>query len=372
MKRLLHALGAVGLVLTGSAVTTAGEASATAGPAAADTLICDRFGSTTIQNRYVVMNNLWGADTPQCITATSSGFAITTADHSKPTNGAPASYPAVYLGCHYTNCSPGTNLPMQLSHISSATSSIQFSYPGSGVYDAAYDIWLDPTPRKDGVNQQEIMVWFNHQGAIQPVGSRVDTATIGGRTWEVWAGSNGSNNVVSYVAPSSISNWSFGVLDFVGDVRGRGYLTNSWYLTSIQAGFEPWVGGAGLAVTSFAASVNDGGPPPPPPSGSACRVAYPTNTWNDGFTADISVVNTSSSAVNGWTLTFTFPGNQRVTNAWNATISQSGSAVRATNVSYNGSIAAGGSTSFGFQGAYSGVNASPTDFSLNGSACMTG
>jgi hypothetical protein len=39
------------------------------------------------------------------------------------TNGAPVSYTAIYLGCHYANCSPGTNLPMQVSQISSATSS---------------------------------------------------------------------------------------------------------------------------------------------------------------------------------------------------------------------------------------------------------
>jgi cellulase/cellobiase CelA1 len=101
-------------------------------------------------------------------------------------------------------------------------------------------------------------------------------------------------------------------------------------------------------------------------------VTYTPNTWNDGFTADVSVTNGSGSAVNGWRLTFSFPGNQRVTNAWNAAISQGGSAVIATNVSYNASIAAGGSASFGFQGTYNGINSSPTDFSLNGSACTTG
>jgi hypothetical protein len=251
MTRLLRALAAAGLLLAGPVVTLT-----TADPAHADTRICDRFGSTTIQNRYVVMNNLWGADTAQCINVTNSGFSLTTSNHSKPTNGAPASYPAVYLGCHYANCSPGANLPIRLSQLSSATSSITFSYPGSGVYNAAYDIWLDPTPRKDGVNQQEIMIWFNRQGSIQPVGSRTATATIGGRTWEVWSGNGASHNVVSYVAPSPVTSWNFSVLDFVNDTRSRSNVTNSWYLTSIQAGFEPWVGGAGLAITSFSAAVN--------------------------------------------------------------------------------------------------------------------
>ncbi|VBA31430.1 hypothetical protein LAUMK35_05017 [Mycobacterium pseudokansasii] len=102
----------------------------------------------------------------------------------------------------------------------------------------------------------EIMIWFNRQGSIQPVGAKVGTATVGGRNWDVWQGSNGSNNVISYLAPAPINSWSFSVLDFVSDVRNRGAITNSWYLTSIQAGFEPWNGGVGLAVDSFSATVN--------------------------------------------------------------------------------------------------------------------
>ena len=169
----------------------------------------------------------------------------------------------MFFGCHYTNCSPGTNLPIQVSQISSATSSITYRYVSGATYNASYDIWLDPSPKRDGVNQMEIMIWLNRQGPIQPIGSVVGTTHLAGRTWEVWRGSNGSNNVISYVAPSAISSLNFSVLDFINDTRNRGAITNSWYLTSIQAGFEPWQGGAGLAVTSFSANVNGGGNPPP-------------------------------------------------------------------------------------------------------------
>jgi hypothetical protein len=165
------------------------------------------------------------------------------------------SYPSVFLGCHYTNCSPGSTLPMQVSRIRNATSSISYQY-ASGTYNASYDIWLDPTPKTNGVNQMEIMIWFNRQGPIQPIGSAVGNTTIAGRSWQVWRGSNGSNNVISYVASSTINSWSFNVLDFINDVRARGAITSSWYLTSIQAGFEPWNGGVGLAVNNFSASVN--------------------------------------------------------------------------------------------------------------------
>jgi hypothetical protein len=375
MRRAIRALMAAGL-LAGAAVT----AFVVAGPAAADTQICDQFGSTTIGGRYVVMNNRWGTSAQQCINVTSTGFAIQTQQGTGSTSGAPVSYPAVYLGCHYTNCSPGTNLPLQVSAISSATSSISYQYVSGATYDAAYDIWLDPSPKKDGVNQQEIMIWFNRQGSIQPIGSVVGNATIGGRNWEVWRGSNGSNAVISYVAPSPITSWSFSVLDFINDTKNRGAITSSWYLTSIQAGFEPWIGGAGLAVTNFSAAVNSGGgptttpttqPTTQPPGNAACRVSYATNVWNSGFTANVTVTNTGSSAINGWALGFTLPNGQAITSSWNAALTGSSGAVTARNVSYNGGIAPGGNQSFGFQGTYSGSFANPPAFTLNGSTCTT-
>ncbi|MBM0233377.1 cellulose binding domain-containing protein [Micromonospora sp. STR1_7] len=375
MKRPLRALVATGLLLAGSLVAVA-----LGGNASADTQICEQYGSTVIQGRYVVQNNRWGTTAQQCINVTGSGFEITTQNGSSPTNGAPTAYPSVFFGCHYTNCSPGTNLPIQVSQISSATSSISYRYVSGAVYNASYDIWLDPSPKRDGVNQMEIMIWLNRQGPIQPIGSVVGTATLAGRTWEVWRGSNGSNNVISYVAPSAISSLNFSVLDFINDVRNRGAITNSWYLTSIQAGFEPWQGGVGLAVTSFSAAVNGGGgtppttpstPPPntPPPGSAACAVKYTANSWNNGFTADVQITNTGSSALNGWTLTYNLPGGQQVTNSWNATVSQSGSTVTARNTSHNGSVAPGGTASFGYQGTLSGAYSSPTSFSLNGATC---
>ncbi|MEU0598506.1 cellulose binding domain-containing protein [Streptomyces sp. NPDC006393] len=350
----------------------------TATPAAhADTEICDAFGSTTIQGRYVVQNNRWGTSATQCITATSTGLRITQADGSVPTNGAPKSYPSVYNGCHYTNCSPGTNLPARLSTISAAPTSISYGYVTDAVYDAAYDIWLDPTPRTDGVNRTEIMVWFNKVGSIQPVGSAVGTATVAGRSWQVWSGNNGSNDVLSFVAPSAIGSWSFDVMDFVRQAISRGLADSSWYLTSVQAGFEPWSNGAGLAVNSFSSSVTvgggsgDPGDPGDPGTPASCKVAYKTNVWQGGYTADVTVTNTGTAPVDDWRLGFTLPSGQKITNSWNATVSPSSGAVTATSLGFNARIAAGGSQSFGFQGTYTGTFAQPDRFTLNGTACTT-
>ena len=106
-------------------------------------------------------------------------------------------------------------------------------------------------------------------------------------------------------------------------------------------------------------------------SSGACKVSDAVSAWNTGLTENITVTNTSGAAVNGWKLSFTLPGGQTVTNAWNATISPSSGAVTATNVSYNAAIPPGGNTSFGFQANHTGNAAAPTGFALNGVACST-
>ena len=104
-------------------------------------------------------------------------------------------------------------------------------------------------------------------------------------------------------------------------------------------------------------------------SATGCRVAYTTSDWDTGFTANVTVTNTAATAVNGWSLRWTFPGNQVVSSAWNATVVQSGTQATATNASYNSAISPGGTVSFGFQATYSGTNPHPEAFTLNGAAC---
>ncbi|WP_327043109.1 PHB depolymerase family esterase [Micromonospora ureilytica] len=112
-------------------------------------------------------------------------------------------------------------------------------------------------------------------------------------------------------------------------------------------------------------------PPPttPPPASGACRVTVEVNAWNTGLTENITVTNTGTSAVNGWSVVFTLPGGQTITSGWNATYSPSSGQVTARNVGYNGAIPANGSVSFGFQATHTGNNARPSSFTLNGASC---
>jgi hypothetical protein len=109
--------------------------------------------------------------------------------------------------------------------------------------------------------------------------------------------------------------------------------------------------------------------PTPPPSG-ACSVHYAVaSQWPGGFGVNITITNTGTSTINGWTLSFTFPGGQQVTQGWNGIFSQSGATVTVTNASYNGTIAPGASVTPGFNGSWSGSNPNPTAFTLNGASC---
>ena len=105
-------------------------------------------------------------------------------------------------------------------------------------------------------------------------------------------------------------------------------------------------------------------------SGFGCHVVYAKQSeWAGGFTANVTVNNTGSTTINGWVVTYAFPGDQQITNAWNATVTQSGANVTATNASFNATIAPGGNASFGFQGTWTNNDSPPTAFRVNGTAC---
>jgi Glycosyl hydrolase family 12/Cellulose binding domain len=332
-------------ILAAAVITTVTAVTAVT-PAQAAPVICEQFGGAYIQNNTLrVQNNVWGASTAQCIDVNQSGgFTVTQAAHNKPTNGAPAAYPSIYAGCHYAQCTSGSGLPMQASApgFGNVSTSVSVTYPSSGTWNAAYDLWFDPTPRTDGQNTgAEIMVWLNYQGSIQPVGSQVATVNLLGATWQVWFGNIGWN-VISYRRTSPTTSLSFAVDTFLTDAINRGYAQRSWYLTSVQAGFEPWVGGAGLAVNSFTYTPS-GNPGDPGGGTGTCTVRF--DQWSTGYVAHVTVNGPRS----GWSFPFALPSGHGFQNGWNAGFTRTGQNVTAANLSYNGNLSSGQSTQWGFQ-----------------------
>jgi len=106
-------------------------------------------------------------------------------------------------------------------------------------------------------------------------------------------------------------------------------------------------------------------------TGAACHVTYSVTTqWNNGFGTALTIENTGTTSVNGWNLTWTWAGNQKITESWDSTYSQTSANAKLTNESYNAAIAPGATiTGIGFNASYSGTNTAPTAFSLNGTPC---
>ena len=98
-----------------------------------------------------------------------------------------------------------------------------------------------------------------------------------------------------------------------------------------------------------------------------------TSQWSGGFQGDVTIENTGTDPIDGWALEWSFTGGQQISQAWNASIAQTGTAVVATNASWNVGIAAGAGASFGFI-ATTGTagNPVPASFVLNGVGCAAG
>jgi endoglucanase len=157
--------------------------------------------------------------------------------------------------------------------------------------------------------------------------------------------------LVSYLRPTSAYGadsfqWTFWSWNPDSGDTG-GILKDDWatvdtvkdgYLASIKAPGFPSTGGGGGG--------GGGG------STAACSAAYAVSSdWGSGFNAQVTVTNTGTAAIKSWKVTWTWGGSQKVTTMWNASYTQSGATVTAVNADHNGSVPAGGSTSFGFGAA---------------------
>ncbi len=132
------------------------------------------------------------------------------------------------------------------------------------------------------------------------------------------------------------------------------------------------VSAALAAVAGLALAGATAGAAPAQAAASSCSAAYSVQTdWGSGFTASLAITNNGTAAITGWTVTYTYAGNQALSSGWNGNWSQSGKTVTITNESYNGSLAAGASTTAGANFNYSGTNVAPTAVTCTPSGSTT-
>jgi len=213
---------------------TVGLASAPASAAVWNS--CDQWANTSL-NGYTLYNNIWGSGAgSQCIWANSGTNWGVWANH--PNTGGIKSYP---------NSDKVIN--KSITSLGALSSSYNVSVPSSGAYETAYDIW-------DTNHKYEIMLWMNKTGAVGPLGTSQGNVTLGGHSWTVYKGNNGSNDVFSFVRTSNSSSGTVDVLPILKWIKD----TKGWFgnvtIGDFQFGFEITSSSGGLNFTVNSESVS--------------------------------------------------------------------------------------------------------------------
>lgn len=187
----------------------------------------DKYASWS-NGGYTVYNNVWGSGAgPQSIWANSySNWGVWS---QQPDTGGIKSYP-----------NSSKNIGVQLSSLSSVSSNFNVSVPTSGVsFESTYDIWA-------GNNAYEIMLWMNEYGAVGPISYNYGSngaipvytnVSLGGHTWNIYRGNNGSNDVFSFVRTSDTNSGTVNILAILNWINGQGWYNNP-VLNEVQFGFE--------------------------------------------------------------------------------------------------------------------------------------
>ena len=229
MKRALLYGALTPLIAAVTALVTATAASASVWSSSAQYASWSNGG-------YTLYNDVWGSGAgPQTIWANSySNWGVSS---DQPNTSGVKSFPndTRYIGA-------------SLSSLSSVTSSFSVTNPGSGAFETAYDIW-------DSSNAYETMLWMNKTGAVGPLGSEVASVSVGGYSWHVYKGSNGSNQVFSFVNTGSATSGTVNILAVLKWIESQGWFGNIT-LGNVQFGWEitSTSGTENFQVNSFSVS----------------------------------------------------------------------------------------------------------------------
>ena len=223
---------------------------------------------TTVSPFYDVENS-GSPGGSACITvsSTAEAFHVDSTGFNPSAPGAPASpfvgYKAIYTGCKHGACLEPA-YPALASAIESEPTSWTFSSNFaqiSGQFDAVYDAFFNTTPtQQDNPTGAELMVWLNYAGGAELGGTELPDVTIEGQTYHVWSeykSVDGSSwTRIAFQRTSADLTTSVSNLDiapFIQAAMADGAIEPGWYQQDLEAGFEIWQGGVGLATSSFSA-----------------------------------------------------------------------------------------------------------------------
>lgn len=212
---------------------------------------CNQWDYWQIGNGYTIYNNIWGSGAgTQCLWAYDQGTWGVWANH--PTTGGIKAYPNVDYDVNYT-----------VSSMPTITASFNVSVPSSGSYNTAFDIWYNNYA-------YEVMLWVNYTGSMGPISYNYGCSgypstacpvatniSVGGHTWNLYQGTNGSATVFSFVRTGNTTSGTVNITSISQWLANNGYFSSSTNLHEIQFGFEitSSSGGANFIVNSYSLNI---------------------------------------------------------------------------------------------------------------------
>jgi hypothetical protein len=224
-------------------------------PAKQPFTVC-QVDKTVPDGRYEVNNNNF-AGKRECLAGTQDKTAFRVKASGAISNSAGSdAFPDIFVGCSWGVCSPNSWLPAKVSDLSGMKTTFDGTENASGIWGAGYDMFLDKQPIHDGQAQVESMIWLNSRGSYNPASEDWPQMRLDGTMWWVmtWETSNGHQDwrYIQFrkVDPvTHVNNLPLG--PFLDYIKQEGWIAPSWYLLNVDAGFEIWKGGSGLALTHF-------------------------------------------------------------------------------------------------------------------------
>ena len=248
--------GAGGATVVNSCTSTTGQGTLTQQ---------NQTGVVTCDSKEYIVFNSETATTGQQLTYGPGPTFRVQLQNNTGTTTQPAGVPSVFTGANSGNTTGSTSmLPRAVSQIAAGSLATTLTWTNNGVngtYATINDLWFstsaqgDPTaPAPSG---GDLMIWLTPVTSLPPTGSAVATASIGGRQWNVWYGTNQRTGkpCVTYAPQAAITSISYTLGDFVQDAVSRNDVMSTWYLTNVFGEFEIVTGGAGLAITNFSVNV---------------------------------------------------------------------------------------------------------------------
>jgi hypothetical protein len=225
----------------------------------ADLLICGNYQHIVVtsaqQQSNVIKNDNFGG-AAECLLNKNLGsnYRVVSSAAASKTNAVMA-FAEIFTGCSWGTCSPGTTLPRPVSSLGQPAASWYTTQNAPGRWGAAFDIWFNRVPIMTGqATGAEMMIWLNARNYPVPRGTR--KVWEDGQQWYLqrWiARHNGASwHYIQFrrVTPT----WNvrqLRLMPFILRAETLNWIKPEWWLLNIEAGFEIWQGGVGLATQSF-------------------------------------------------------------------------------------------------------------------------